>query len=154
MPKSSRLKKMGIFTQKLTWPPLRPQQNILKYRLYCIQKNRLWNTVSTKKYVNESKMKCILATSSKCCVRILENFDTRRDCTTNLHLSLQASIYNLYPSTATFLKNLICSTNKIYKYKLTLQGCLLQIRSAGGIQQVLGQCYMRWDLTRTRCKHD
>ena len=37
---------MSIFTQNLTWPPLRRKQNILKYRVNCIQKNRLCNTVS------------------------------------------------------------------------------------------------------------
>ena len=34
------------------WPPLRPKKNILQYRLYYIQKNRLCNTVSTKQSVN------------------------------------------------------------------------------------------------------
>ena len=43
---------MSIFTQNLTRPPLRRKKNILKYRVYCIQKNRLCNTVSTKQLVN------------------------------------------------------------------------------------------------------
>ena len=43
---------MSIFTQNLTQPPLRRKQNILKYRVYCIQKNRLCNTVSTNQSVN------------------------------------------------------------------------------------------------------
>ena len=43
---------MSIFTQNLTRPPLRRKTNILKYRVYCIQKNRLCNTVSTKQSVN------------------------------------------------------------------------------------------------------
>ena len=43
---------MSIFTQNLTRPPLRRKQNILKYRVYCIQKNRLCNTVSTKQSIN------------------------------------------------------------------------------------------------------
>ena len=43
---------MSIFTQNLTRPPLSRKKNILKYRVYCIQKNRLCNTVSTKQSVN------------------------------------------------------------------------------------------------------
>ena len=43
---------VSIFTQNLTRPPLRQKKNILKYRVYCIQKNRLCNTVSTKQSVN------------------------------------------------------------------------------------------------------
>ena len=43
---------MRIFTRKLTRPPFRAKKNIHKYKVYCIQKNRLGNTISTKQSVN------------------------------------------------------------------------------------------------------
>ena len=37
--------------KNLPEPPLGPPKNILKYRLYCIQNDRLCNTVSTKQWM-------------------------------------------------------------------------------------------------------
>ena len=49
----SNLQKMGSgyehFHPKFDSAPLKAKKIILKYRVYCIQKNRLCNTVSTKK---------------------------------------------------------------------------------------------------------
>jgi hypothetical protein len=48
-----------IFSTTRTWlgkfcrPPFRPNKNILKCRLHCIQNNRLCNTVPTKQSVNK-----------------------------------------------------------------------------------------------------
>ena len=43
---------MRFFTQKLARPPLGRKKNILEYRVYCIQNDRLGHTVPTKQTVN------------------------------------------------------------------------------------------------------
>ena len=43
---------ISIFTKKLTWPSLGVKKNIHKYRIYCIQNDRLGHTVLTKQTVN------------------------------------------------------------------------------------------------------
>ena len=43
---------ISIFTKKLARPPIRRKKNILQYRVYCIQNDRLGHTVPTKQTVN------------------------------------------------------------------------------------------------------
>jgi hypothetical protein len=54
--KNGNVQKIGkgvvLRAQKLTRPPFRPKKNILKYRVYGIQKKRLCNTIPMKQSIN------------------------------------------------------------------------------------------------------
>ena len=45
----------AFLTKNQTHPPFRPEKNLLRYRLYCIQKNRHCNTGPTQQSVSQSK---------------------------------------------------------------------------------------------------